>query len=79
MNNLFPTTSNWNFFQKYFFRFTLLYFLLYTLPFPFDSFPGTGEWLYEATENMWDKVVPWFGEDVVGVDYEIKLACVNSL
>lgn len=73
MNSIYHQTSHWNIFQKYLFRFTLVYFLLYTFPFPIDYIPFTGEWLSDATETVWDKIVPWFGEDVIDVGYEITV------
>lgn len=58
--------STWGLFQKTIFRFVFAYFLLYTIPFPLDMVPGLGGVAYELTESVWDKVVPWFGEEVLG-------------
>lgn len=65
--------SPWNIFQKFLFRFFLIYFVVYTFPHPLDYIPGIAEWLYEVVEKIWDTIVPWFGEEIIDVGYEITV------
>lgn len=52
------------------FRFAALYFVLYALPFPFETLPG-GMVLGDLYRSGWDAVVPWVGNHLLGIDYEI--------
>ncbi|MCA9648754.1 MAG: hypothetical protein KC501_02530 [Myxococcales bacterium] len=53
-------------------RFATLYFALYALPFPLDVPPG-GELLAGLYRSAWDAVVPWVGNTLLGIDYEIAV------
>lgn len=63
-------TTAWSPARRLAFRFAALYFALYAFPFPVDVLPG-GELLGQAWHAIWDTVVPWVGNNVLGIDYEI--------
>lgn len=54
-------------FRLYFQRFVIVYFVLYTLPFPLDYFPfGVGNWLAEGISEFWQLPVTFLYNDVLG-------------
>jgi uncharacterized membrane protein YphA (DoxX/SURF4 family) len=54
----------WNFAQRFGFRFALIYTLLYTYPGPLDELPGV-DFLRDASNALWRVVVPWVGAHVL--------------
>ena len=52
---------SWTAAGKVAFRFFVVYFILYVLPFPLGYFPG-GHVLALSYYQLWFKLVPWFAE-----------------
>ncbi|HEV2421750.1 MAG TPA: hypothetical protein VGS59_08590 [Candidatus Acidoferrales bacterium] len=57
-------TSAWSFAHRVMFRFVFSYLMLYILPFPFGSFPGS-VWQFSAYDKLWRALVPWFGKHIL--------------
>ncbi len=53
-------SPEWPLGRRIAFRFALAYWLLYCLPFPFESIPGTG-WVASWYQGLVDRFVPWVG------------------
>lgn len=62
----------WGLARRIAFRFAFAYLLLYSLPGPVDSLPGT-EFLSEAFSDVWQAVVPWVGKHVLGLEKDITI------
>lgn len=56
-------------FKLYFQRFVIVYFVLYTLPFPLDYLPfGAGDWLAEGISEFWQLLVTFVHNDLLGFE-----------
>jgi hypothetical protein len=53
------------------FRFGFAYWLLYYLPFPAGSIPGTG-WIGKAYDRGLEKALPWIGKHILHISYTIR-------
>jgi uncharacterized membrane protein YphA (DoxX/SURF4 family) len=62
----------WGLAQKVAFRFAFVYFVLYCLPFPFNS-PGFTEKIGEWWELPLHKLVPWIGQHVLRLAHPITV------
>jgi hypothetical protein len=67
----------WSAPQRHAFRFLALYGLLYALPFPLDLVPGPAILAHFYTE-AWNAVIPWIGNTILGIEYEIPLVQTGS-
>lgn len=67
----------WGTAQRHAFRFAAVYFLLYALPFPLQVAPGLAV-LAELYGQAWNAVIPFIGNTVLGIDYEIPLEITGS-
>lgn len=70
MENLDQAAADWSRLHLLAFRFALVYFVLYQLPFPFGAFPHTGS-LAQKYQLLWHKLVPWVGKHVLHLSHEI--------
>jgi hypothetical protein len=62
----------WSVPRRVAFRFGFLAGILYLFPFPIGFIPKT-EWLSEILQKPWDALVPWFAENVLGIDAPQKV------
>jgi uncharacterized membrane protein YphA (DoxX/SURF4 family) len=62
----------WGPVRRALFRFLFSYLVLYNIPFPLDAFPVYGEILKQSYLEIWNVVVPWVGEHVLGVEVAIR-------
>ena len=69
--------SDWSRAKSLAFRIAFIYFVLYALPFPFGSIPGT-DVVAGAYEKIWNALVPWVAKHVLQVGYEISLDQTGS-
>lgn len=65
-------SGSWNLGTRVLFRFSFIYVLIYSLPFPFSFIDGLD--ISESWINSgWDAIVPWVGKEILGIDYQIRL------
>lgn len=62
----------WSLIQLILFRFAFAYFILYLLPFPASEIPGVEEYAFKYNQ-LWFKIVPWFGEHVLHLSQKITI------
>ncbi|MCX4240879.1 hypothetical protein [Paraliomyxa miuraensis] len=67
-----PAAPSWGPIQRLAFRFGALYFALYALPFPLDMVPGVAM-LAQLYFEAWNAIIPWVGNHVLGIGYEIAV------
>jgi hypothetical protein len=72
------TRPRWHLAKKIAFRFTFSYFLLYTLPFPLQYIPYLGGYAAQYYFRLWQALVPWVGNKILGISYEIPTAMTGS-
>src|SRR4051812_8697858 len=63
---------SWTPVSKIVFRFFVVYFILYVLPFPFGHFTGIGS-LWQYYNSLWYSFVPWVGKSIIGLSYDITI------
>jgi hypothetical protein len=71
------TAEPWSLARRIAFRFAFVYLIVYLFPSPLDLFPGL-EWLTEPYTNLWNVLVPWVGQHVLGLSQEISTAQTGS-
>jgi len=54
------------------FRFTFSYLVLYNLPFPLHKIPWVGPILTQPYKDLWDWLVPWTGQHLLGKNVAIR-------
>src|SRR6185436_683003 len=54
------------------FRFAFSYFVAYIIPFPLDNLPFT-DWLILKYTNLWQAIVPWVGQHILHLSYDITV------
>lgn len=62
----------WSVSRRVAFRFGFVAGALYLFPFPLGFIPKT-EWLAEILQKPWEWLVPWFAENVLGIDAPQKV------
>lgn len=70
-------SPRWHLAKKIAFRFTFIYFLLYSLPFPLQQIPYVG-YVTQYYYLFWRTVVPWVGYKILRIGYEIPMAMSGS-
>ena len=81
-----PTHGEWTPVQKFLFRFSCCFFLIYIFPFPLDSIPFTNEisswheklikWyfaVFDFYSGLWHKLIPWVGEHILRLQTKITI------
>src|SRR5687768_740143 len=58
----------WGPVRRTLFRFLFSYLVLYSFPSPLHTFPVYGEILRDSYREIWNTVVPWVGEHVLGTE-----------
>ncbi|HET9225635.1 MAG TPA: hypothetical protein VFR31_03145, partial [Thermoanaerobaculia bacterium] len=58
--------------QRALFRFVFCYLVLYNFPFPLDKIPVYGQILDEGYMEIWQAVVPWVGEHLLGMQIRFR-------
>ena len=77
MMELLPNTdATWSQSKKILFRFLCVYVVLYALSHPFGV--PLGEFILEYYNLLWDSLVPWVGEHVLRLSYEITVKPAGS-
>ncbi len=71
-----PSASPWSPARRLAFRFAAVYFLFYSIYHLPSALGIVPELLYY--HELWNAAVPWVGEHVLGIDYEIPLAPTGS-
>jgi hypothetical protein len=66
------TQPSWTTARKVAFRFFVVYFILYVLPFPFGHFTGVSI-IWEYYNSWWYQVVPWVGKNILAMSYDITV------
>ncbi|MGI9515914.1 MAG: hypothetical protein ACR2NP_02610 [Pirellulaceae bacterium] len=67
-----PLTDEPGLLQKFALRFSVAYWLMYSLPQPFTALLFSwGQWLNVKYQWVVDKVVRWTASDVLGIDYQL--------
>jgi len=64
------TTIPWSCLTRFAFRFALVYFIVYLLPFPLDEIPKL-EVVTERYSELWQKAVPWVGRNILRLQNDI--------
>lgn len=64
----------WGPVRRALFRFVFSYLVLYNFPFPLDLIPVFGEVLEQSYREIWNAVLPWVGEHVLGVEVRLRLS-----
>lgn len=65
-------TSNWNLTKRILFRFICSYLILYNLPFPISELSFT-TYLSDLYRDIWYKIVPWVGKNILHLSYDITV------
>ncbi|HWA34217.1 MAG TPA: hypothetical protein VG737_08815 [Cyclobacteriaceae bacterium] len=63
---------SWSVAGKVAFRFFVVYFILFVLPFPFSYIPGL-DFLWGYYGSAWQVIVPWIGKHVLALSYEVVI------
>ncbi len=58
--------TSWSFFKRLGFRFSFLYLMLYTFPFPLTTIPGVN-WIFGIYNKAYSALVQWFGQVILNV------------
>ena len=56
----------------------LIYFILYTFPFPLGYIPVVGGDVSQAVDKAWKTITPWVGEHVIGIGGNMYLGPTGS-
>ncbi|MFY9820576.1 MAG: hypothetical protein WAM82_04290 [Thermoanaerobaculia bacterium] len=69
-----PTTTSppWSPGKRILFRFAFIYLVLYKFPFPLKEIPWAGETLIQPYKDLWDRLVPWAGKHLLGLNVKIR-------
>ncbi len=67
-----PTPPPWSSAQRVLFRFAFIYLVLYNLPFPLHKIPWAGPIITQAYKDLWNRLVPWVGKHLLGIDVAIR-------
>lgn len=62
-----PAAPSWNAAKRFGFRALVIYFLLYTLPFPLTYVPVLGGLLGQGVDAGWKSLGPWVGDKLLGL------------
>jgi len=62
----------WGPVKRALFRFLFSYLVLYNFPSPLHTVPVYGEVLRDSYREIWNTVVPWVGEHVLGVEVRVR-------
>ncbi len=65
--------SDWGPVRRALFRLLFSYLVLYSFPSPLHTVPVYGEILRDSYREIWNTVVPWVGEHVLGVEVRVRL------
>ena len=60
------------------FRTLLIYFVLYTFPFPLDRLPWIEDAIEPVVQQAWESTAQWVGNHVLGIEGEIPTAFTGS-
>src|SRR5262245_60766574 len=66
--------QRWSQLRRIAFRFAFGYLVLYNLPFPLSIFDA----ISEQFQKLWDLLVPWVGNHVLGITHPIPVAFNGS-
>jgi len=72
------TRPRWQVAKRIAFRYTFVYFLLYSFPFPLQHIPYLGGYISRYYSLLWQSVVPWVGKHILRVSYDIPIAMSGS-
>nr|AYM53924.1 membrane protein [Corallococcus coralloides] len=67
-----PEPAAWGLARRIAFRFAFAYLLIYSFPYPVSAI-GEVEFLTQAVEGGWERVVPWVGKHVLGMEQDITV------
>jgi uncharacterized membrane protein YphA (DoxX/SURF4 family) len=62
----------WSLGKRILFRFVFIYLVLYKLPFPLKEIPWAGEIITQPYKDLWDRLVPWAGKHLLGLDVAVR-------
>ena len=68
------TSPSWSPGKRILFRFVFCYLVLYQLPFPLKIIPWAGEILNQPYKDLWNRLVPWAGKHLLGLNITIRPA-----
>jgi hypothetical protein len=68
------TSPSWSPGKRVLFRFAFCYLVLYKLPFPLKEIPWIGDILIQPYKDLWNRLVPWTGKHLLGLNITIRPA-----
>jgi hypothetical protein len=68
------TSPPWSPVERILFRFAFSYLVVYNLLFPLDAIPWAGPIISQPYQDLWNKLVPWVGKHLLGLNITIRPA-----
>jgi hypothetical protein len=66
------TSLSWSPVKRALFRFAFNYLVIYNLPSPLPRIPWAGPILIQPYKDLWNRLVPWAGKHLLGVNVTIR-------
>ena len=68
------SSPSWSPAKRALFRFAFSYLVIYNLPFPLQRIPWAGPILTQPYKDVWNRLVPWAGKHLLGVNIHVRPA-----